>query len=1472
LDKQRRAFIRLQCLLRGQQTVKRSLLTWLLLSLILCVPALAQTPPAYLPANSTINWKDSGIPGGIPSRTIACSSLAAATFGNGTIDASSAMNSALNSCPAGQFVSLGTGTFRINSAVKVPSNVTLRGQGANNTIITCYVTTASCIYGGQNSGGAADDPPSLANQTPITGGLSIGSTNITVGATTGMAVGGYLLISQLNDPAYTSNTAAANAGGDICHCDGGIGWNGTRNQGQIVEITSITGGNIGITSGGQGASTNPGLYLSYSRTPVAVPFAAAAKFAGIEALQVFAENTGAQENFYFEKCMYCWADGVESNYTDGNWAEIDWSFHTQISNSYMSNAMHHTSGTNDSNITVRTFSSGWLIQNNILERGHFPLMIEWGASGGVVGYNYIFGQSDLVNFCSGACGPAQKVIDPCSTINIACTNPPAVNFHGLNPEFILVEGNTGNMFEPDNTWGSTTWITPYRNWWKGTTLICANGIAGGEGRGTVSCGTGKQAWQISSAYEIDSHATRMNLVFDILGSTEQQSLHNTQGGAALGQVPQATAQCGTGIPTPCGSNSRPFGSNAIGFSLGYFSEASPGGGAQDTSLPATTSFVHGVYSNINGSTTWAPGVTHSGPPSMYLPSKPAWFGPVNFPFNGPDTTGGIGPGGFAGKSPAQLCYESIGGTNGTGSPIAGFNADTCYQNTPPVGPAATLSTNSVSFGNQGITLQSAAQAPTVTNTGGSTLTISSIALSGANAADFAFTTSPAGGVCGGSVAVSGVCTLSIRFTPSIIGAETATLTFTDNASDSPQTMTLTGTGSYFVQGSFSYQNSGVAAQSFTFTNQVAGDLNICSVGWYDSTHTVSTPTDSNGNTYHIAGAPISIPGFGTMVTYIAYPVKGGGDTINFAFNGTVAESAVRCGEYIQYGAVDVIGTGTGTGTAVATTPATTTNANDLLIGFTWVQHAVSAPGASYTQRFIDGSANILEDQAVLSTGSYTASATQNSSGQYLVQMVALEPAGTPVPVATPTFSPVAGTYSTTQNVTISTTTPGATICYTTDGSTPTEVGNACSGGTTQTYSTPVPVSSSRTLKAIGTQSGFTDSSVGSAAYVILPIAVQPVCTPGSGIYGSTQSVTCTSSSPGAIRCYTIDGSTPATNGTTGCTTGTLYSGTISIGSSLTLKVIAGGTGYTDGSVASFVYTITSAAATPVCTPGSGTYGSAQSVTCSDATGGAIICYTLDGSAPATNHASACASGSLYTGAFSISTSSTLRAIAGGTGFSDSSIATYTYVILTTAATPVCVPGTGTYTSVQTVGCSTTSPGAIQCYTVNGSTPATNGTTGCTTGTLYAGSISVGSTLTLKVIAGGTGYMDSAVLSVPYTINLPPPPTVTSPATGIFMSLQLCSGPTIAQAGHGIATTWSVPAMFPAAFQGFYLFRCPGTCGPLSTWTLIGGLLPGTQTSYLDPAANLSAKTAYSYSVLGVNVFNAGSVPNPGTASCRSVVQ
>ncbi|MGB6496320.1 MAG: FG-GAP-like repeat-containing protein, partial [Candidatus Acidiferrum sp.] len=102
-----------------------------------------------------------------------------------------------------------------------------------------------------------------------------------------------------------------------------------------------------------------------------------------------------------------------------------------------------------------------------------------------------------------------------------------------------------------------------------------------------------------------------------------------------------------------------------------------------------------------------------------------------------------------------------------------------------------LSPTSLAFGNQTVGVASTAQTVTLTNNSGSSLTISSIAFTGADNGDFS-----SGGTCSTSspVANNGTCTITITFTPGAFGARTATLTITDTAGNSPQTLGVTGTG------------------------------------------------------------------------------------------------------------------------------------------------------------------------------------------------------------------------------------------------------------------------------------------------------------------------------------------------------------------------------------------------------------------------------------------------------------------------------------------------------------------------------------------------------------------------------------------------------------------------------------------------------------------------------------------------------
>ncbi|MGA2631822.1 MAG: choice-of-anchor D domain-containing protein, partial [Terriglobia bacterium] len=112
---------------------------------------------------------------------------------------------------------------------------------------------------------------------------------------------------------------------------------------------------------------------------------------------------------------------------------------------------------------------------------------------------------------------------------------------------------------------------------------------------------------------------------------------------------------------------------------------------------------------------------------------------------------------------------------------------------PASAPAVSLSATSLSFGNQLVSTASAAQTVTVSNGGGAPLVITTVLLGGTNPGDFSMTEN----CSNATLAPSGNCTVSVTFTPSLLGPESAAITITDNDNDvagSTQIISLTGNG------------------------------------------------------------------------------------------------------------------------------------------------------------------------------------------------------------------------------------------------------------------------------------------------------------------------------------------------------------------------------------------------------------------------------------------------------------------------------------------------------------------------------------------------------------------------------------------------------------------------------------------------------------------------------------------------------
>jgi nucleoside-specific outer membrane channel protein Tsx len=164
-----------------------------------------------------------------------------------------------------------------------------------------------------------------------------------------------------------------------------------------------------------------------------------------------------------------------------------------------------------------------------------------------------------------------------------------------------------------------------------------------------------------------------------------------------------------------------------------------------------------------------------------------------------------------------------------------------------VSPAVTLSQTSLSFGNQAVNTTSVAKTVTLKNTGTTTLFNSSIAITAGNSF-FAISIN----TCGATLAAGKTCKVSVTFTPTQLAAETGTLTFTDNASNSPQTVALSGTGeaqSTTMPTSYTFAKTTVgdtsAAHEFTLKNNLPSTLTSIS---YSTAPPFAVSTSTCGTT------------------------------------------------------------------------------------------------------------------------------------------------------------------------------------------------------------------------------------------------------------------------------------------------------------------------------------------------------------------------------------------------------------------------------------------------------------------------------------------------------------------------------------------------------------------------------------------------------------------------------------------------
>ena len=163
-----------------------------------------------------------------------------------------------------------------------------------------------------------------------------------------------------------------------------------------------------------------------------------------------------------------------------------------------------------------------------------------------------------------------------------------------------------------------------------------------------------------------------------------------------------------------------------------------------------------------------------------------------------------------------------------------------------------------------------------------------------------------------------------------------------------------------------------------------------------------------------------------------------------------------------------------------------------------------------------------------------------------------------------------------------------------------------------------------------------------------PTVAQPVFSPGSTSFIGSLQVTIADATAGSTIYYTTNGTNP--------TTGSIrYTGPFTITSTETITAMAIATAHVLAPAVSATFTGLVQTAVPVLSPAGGTFTTSQTVTISDATSGAAIYYTTNGTTPTS-------ASTLYTSAITVSASETIQAIAIGSGMTPSAVASQSYII------------------------------------------------------------------------------------------------------------------------------------------------------------------------------------------------------------------
>ena len=319
-----------------------------------------------------------------------------------TSDNSIALQNAIKSLNGfAGIIEIPTGNFLFKKSVSVPSNILLRGQGSDKTILNF------------NLNGNADLFSIQGNTTNITSTILSGTTKdsktITVNNSANFGIGDFALVKQSANSLLASD------------------WSYNYFF-QIVKITKINGNDISIEKP---------LRLDFpsSNKPVLQKINPV-QHVGIESLKIKRiDATSAQtSNIFFNYAVNCWVKGVEMENCNYAHITLQSSANITVSGNYLHDAFDYGSGGKAYGVVLQFGASDNFIYDNIAKHLRHSFLLQAAANGNVIAYNYSYDP-----YWKQSWLPANAAGD--------------IVLHGNYPYTNLIEGNIIQNLVIDNSHG-----------------------------------------------------------------------------------------------------------------------------------------------------------------------------------------------------------------------------------------------------------------------------------------------------------------------------------------------------------------------------------------------------------------------------------------------------------------------------------------------------------------------------------------------------------------------------------------------------------------------------------------------------------------------------------------------------------------------------------------------------------------------------------------------------------------------------------------------------------------------------------------------------------------------------------------------------------------------------------------------------------------------------------------------------------